>query len=888
MTSAVEQAGNDHPVGFPPHRDGPVSQSHFSQFWYRTNSIPEPITVISPSMGASTPPPRGVLKLDVYGSSSKEMTHELPHWMDSKRGHTQSATRLEITPEAGPSTPMKCPPRQLIEPPNSLHQFSPPGSSYVALFDKRSKLTWARQEQSPNIPAGANYPVPASSNRGTDQSGLQRDSVQVQKESQKENVMSLKEVNSIMMTTSKGGASPSTGSSPIGQPPSIRALATLAETKSKTTLPDDSILQLQLRHEPCSRSPVTSPEKHCGDRRAHHEVVGGSDSTSHGVKQEALNRTSRVNDGAWNPVRPGSKSSTYEFSYPQQGHESARSMINSLRLFQPRRQATQESQGSLDLHADLSLALQPATESTHHAMWHGGESPSRLLVQKWSEIISPKPDTYLIAHSNQCSGSTNSTPSAPQTPAENLSLFHLMPSSDTVAREQSRTDDEKMGGLNDGTAAIGRKRKQFRKVHKTADYSPGASSAIELNNPAEYADLRDQIKKRVKREVSEVVPSANQSGAQESLEDTDAEPTSFQLWLQTSETASHPKKHDFFPDKPRCADATVPSPSQESPLRKARMCGTGSPSLFNDSRDFSRDGLLYQNGVVSDNAAAGTFDTTAPNKATLHSMSPFPPRQPSAATEMLEETELGLGRPSTLNPSVAECIRSLPQVVKPLGEQGEEATSGDASWQRSKLFAVPAHAPMPIGHPTFSAGEPSLPLSLSCFAEPVRNPPARSPIASTPKPEEEWGKSLALSATPVAPVPPHSSPAGPPLTYQERFVLLQAYLKHCDEVGTSQNAQALRNLSPAARSGVAVELESKAMWLSIEEGLEMKRLNHINVMGWGTKGSQLSQGDEGATPRGRRLPVPGDMRPIPFFSPTLPSRVPSGVLSVATTPSPFS
>lgn len=29
---------------------------------------------------------------------------------------------------------------------------------------------------------------------------------------------------------------------------------------------------------------------------------------------------------------------------------------------------------------------------------------------------------------------------------------------------------------------------------------------------------------------------------------------------------------------------------------------------------------------------------------------------------------------------------------------------------------------------------------------------------------------------------------------------------------------ALRNLSPAARSGVAVELESKAMWLSIEEG----------------------------------------------------------------------
>lgn len=55
-----------------------------------------------------------------------------------------------------------------------------------------------------------------------------------------------------------------------------------------------------------------------------------------------------------------------------------------------------------------------------------------------------------------------------------------------------------------------------------------------------------------------------------------------------------------------------------------------------------------------------------------------------------------------------------------------------------------------------------------------------SGIAST---EEEWGKSLALSATPAtSPTEMESSTSEPKLlTYQERFVQLQAFLKKCDE-----------------------------------------------------------------------------------------------------------
>lgn len=56
-------------------------------------------------------------------------------------------------------------------------------------------------------------------------------------------------------------------------------------------------------------------------------------------------------------------------------------------------------------------------------------------------------------------------------------------------------------------------------------------------------------------------------------------------------------------------------------------------------------------------------------------------------------------------------------------------------------------------------------------------------LPGLPSAEEEWGKSLALSATPgVSPTEMESSTSEPkPLSYQERFVQLQVYLKKCDE-----------------------------------------------------------------------------------------------------------
>ncbi|CAK9178322.1 unnamed protein product [Ilex paraguariensis] len=64
----------------------------------------------------------------------------------------------------------------------------------------------------------------------------------------------------------------------------------------------------------------------------------------------------------------------------------------------------------------------------------------------------------------------------------------------------------------------------------------------------------------------------------------------------------------------------------------------------------------------------------------------------------------------------------------------------------------------------------------------------------------------------------------------ERFIRLQNFLKQCDE--SNQNyTQMLLNFSPAELSRHAVELEKRAIQLTIEEGKEMQRVKALNVLG---------------------------------------------------------
>lgn len=82
------------------------------------------------TVGASTPPPRGVLKLDVYGSSAKDMTHDLPHWMDSKRV-CDSIVTVILPPLSNFNSGLSARDRQGVTKRNSLT----PGVSVLLEFD---------------------------------------------------------------------------------------------------------------------------------------------------------------------------------------------------------------------------------------------------------------------------------------------------------------------------------------------------------------------------------------------------------------------------------------------------------------------------------------------------------------------------------------------------------------------------------------------------------------------------------------------------------------------------------------------------------------------------------------------------------------------------------
>ncbi|KAL0368782.1 UNVERIFIED_CONTAM: hypothetical protein Scaly_1097100 [Sesamum calycinum] len=64
----------------------------------------------------------------------------------------------------------------------------------------------------------------------------------------------------------------------------------------------------------------------------------------------------------------------------------------------------------------------------------------------------------------------------------------------------------------------------------------------------------------------------------------------------------------------------------------------------------------------------------------------------------------------------------------------------------------------------------------------------------------------------------------------ERFIRLQKFLKQCDEANQREYTQMLLHLSPSELSKHAVELEKRAIQLTIEEGNEMQRMKALNIL----------------------------------------------------------
>ncbi|EYU36565.1 hypothetical protein MIMGU_mgv1a010636mg [Erythranthe guttata] len=65
----------------------------------------------------------------------------------------------------------------------------------------------------------------------------------------------------------------------------------------------------------------------------------------------------------------------------------------------------------------------------------------------------------------------------------------------------------------------------------------------------------------------------------------------------------------------------------------------------------------------------------------------------------------------------------------------------------------------------------------------------------------------------------------------DRFIRLQKFLKQCDEANQREYTQMLLRLSPSDLSKHAVELEKRAIQLTVEEGSEMRRMKTLNILG---------------------------------------------------------
>ncbi|KAK6116172.1 hypothetical protein DH2020_008441 [Rehmannia glutinosa] len=75
----------------------------------------------------------------------------------------------------------------------------------------------------------------------------------------------------------------------------------------------------------------------------------------------------------------------------------------------------------------------------------------------------------------------------------------------------------------------------------------------------------------------------------------------------------------------------------------------------------------------------------------------------------------------------------------------------------------------------------------------------------------------------------------------ERFIRLQKFLKQCDEANQREYTQMLLHLSPSELSKHAVELEKRAIQLTIEEGNEMQRMKALNILAKSSPAKKLIQ-----------------------------------------------
>ncbi|KAG6422938.1 hypothetical protein SASPL_113321 [Salvia splendens] len=168
------------------------------------------------------------------------------------------------------------------------------------------------------------------------------------------------------------------------------------------------------------------------------------------------------------------------------------------------------------------------------------------------------------------------------------------------------------------------------------------------------------------------------------------------------------------------------------------------------------------------------------------------------------ELELGVGR---LHNSVEKKITSYSEAKNAAGQLRHDVTH--KPMKNGNLHQGPVVTPNNLkAIMAFSSSGPSVPNSLGKH----RN---STPVA---KVSQELPHTIDLKTT------------NDLLRIEtERFIHLQKFLKQCDEARHRDYTQTLMHLPPSELSKHAVELEKRAIQLTIEEGNEMQRMKALNI-----------------------------------------------------------
>lgn len=175
-----------------------------------------------------------------------------------------------------------------------------------------------------------------------------------------------------------------------------------------------------------------------------------------------------------------------------------------------------------------------------------------------------------------------------------------------------------------------------------------------------------------------------------------------------------------------------------------------------------------------------------------------------------------------------------PQAIKVTTVNEHEPPKLECKMQDFKFSQLPTFTNIPAASlPPFLSGEPSAPHSLG-------KPGNGFPSGGSWMPHT-FGKTvngLTVSepnySTVTTGMPFLVTPKSQKMHIQqrqERFDQLQARLKSSDNSNQDEYIRTLRSLSAADRSKHAIELEKRAIYLSLEEGKQFQRVMSLNVLG---------------------------------------------------------